>query len=329
MMPETVAVNALAAGTLRAINGLVGPRVTKAYELLLNRPDLGDEDVLRDPAVRETLLENGMAEIVPGSPSALRAIEPVLAFEAVILHQQRRTMEQQARISIAQRSAYQLRRQMDREGDAGAPRLVSRPEEILALSNSIARVTTEEYLSINTSRDLLRARSHRLSYAIPGPRNRNVRQRSIYETSYLTDKAGAEAVAESAAAGSEIRTLPSLPIELRISDGYCALLPLSHTEPDTSMYIRSPTLVKGLRDYFNLLWERATPIGGGESELDSEYRDILVLLNQGLKDEAIARRLDLTLRTVRRRIATLQDRLRVSTRFAAGAAAQRRGWLDS
>ena len=47
----------------------------------------------------------------------------------------------------------------------------------------------------------------------------------------------------------------------------------------------------------------------------------------GAKDEQIARKLDLSLRTVRRRIAALMTELGVDTRFQAGVEAARRGWL--
>ncbi|MFI6494765.1 hypothetical protein [Streptomyces sp. NPDC050564] len=47
-------------------------------------------------------------------------------------------------------------------------------------------------------------------------------------------------------------------------------------------------------------------------------RQLLHLLTSGLKDEAAARHLGLSLRTVRRRIAALMDRTGANTRFQAG-----------
>jgi DNA-binding NarL/FixJ family response regulator len=56
---------------------------------------------------------------------------------------------------------------------------------------------------------------------------------------------------------------------------------------------------------------------------------VLELMAEGLHDEAIARRAGITTTTttVRRHIAAIMGRLGVSSRFAAGAAAQRRGWI--
>ena len=48
---------------------------------------------------------------------------------------------------------------------------------------------------------------------------------------------------------------------------------------------------------------------------------------EGLLDDAIARRAGLSVTTVRRHVAAIMKRLDVSSRFAAGAAAQRKGWI--
>jgi DNA-binding NarL/FixJ family response regulator len=54
---------------------------------------------------------------------------------------------------------------------------------------------------------------------------------------------------------------------------------------------------------------------------------VLELMAQGLHDDAIAHRVGISTTTVRRHITAIIDRLGVRSRFAAGAAAQRRGWI--
>jgi DNA-binding NarL/FixJ family response regulator len=49
---------------------------------------------------------------------------------------------------------------------------------------------------------------------------------------------------------------------------------------------------------------------------------------EGLADDAIAHRAGVSLVTVRRDIKKIMTRLGVTSRFAAGAAARRRGWID-
>lgn len=79
---------------------------------------------------------------------------------------------------------------------------------------------------------------------------------------------------------------------------------------------------------FDTAWERAVPIGPvTDEEITEEDRELLTLLTSGLKDEAIARRLDVHVHTVRRRITRLMAVLNAETRFQAGVQAALRGWL--
>jgi DNA-binding NarL/FixJ family response regulator len=54
---------------------------------------------------------------------------------------------------------------------------------------------------------------------------------------------------------------------------------------------------------------------------------LLALLLAGLKDDAIARQLGLSTRTMRRRMKHLLDLLGADNRFQAGVQATRRGWI--
>jgi DNA-binding NarL/FixJ family response regulator len=87
-----------------------------------------------------------------------------------------------------------------------------------------------------------------------------------------------------------------------------------------------------MRAYFEQLWHKATPFGAGRARddegLTSQERVLLVLLSQGMTDEVAARRLGLSLRTVRRMMADLMDRLGAKSRFEAGMRASQRGWLS-
>ena len=81
-----------------------------------------------------------------------------------------------------------------------------------------------------------------------------------------------------------------------------------------------------------MLCERATPLRpAGPTEpgdrLTPTQQSVLELMAQGLQDDAIARRAGISTTTVRRHISAIMHRLGVSSRFAAGAAAQRQGWI--
>ncbi|WP_409484684.1 helix-turn-helix domain-containing protein [Arsenicicoccus dermatophilus] len=86
--------------------------------------------------------------------------------------------------------------------------------------------------------------------------------------------------------------------------------------------VRDPMLVQTFRHLFELAWAAGMP-PPDESADDADDRRLLTLLAAGHKDEAIARHLGVSLRTVRRRVATLMDELGVSTRFQLGMAVAR------
>jgi len=51
------------------------------------------------------------------------------------------------------------------------------------------------------------------------------------------------------------------------------------------------------------------------------------MLENGFTDEGISRKMDVSIRTVRRTMADLMKRLNAQSRFQAGAEAVRRGWI--
>jgi DNA-binding CsgD family transcriptional regulator len=167
----------------------------------------------------------------------------------------------------------------------------------------------------------------------PLPASRGlVRCRSIYEASVMEDPVG-----------------PAHHPGVRGSGGACAAAAQGADEAETgrlhhcdtaatpagtagALLIRAPVIIAALREYFEMLWERATPIApqrGGQpgDRVTPAQHTVLGLMAEGLHDDAIARRAGISTTTVRRHIAAIMDRLNVTSRFAAGAAAQRRGWI--
>lgn len=119
---------------------------------------------------------------------------------------------------------------------------------------------------------------------------------------------------------------------MKLADHTTAMLALTPTGIAGALIIRAPVIIATLRDYFELLWERATPLNAPAQAVDGErltgaQQKVLTLMAQGLADAAIARRAGISVTTVRRHITAIMAKLSVTSRFAAGAAAQRRGWI--
>jgi DNA-binding CsgD family transcriptional regulator len=124
-------------------------------------------------------------------------------------------------------------------------------------------------------------------------------------------------------AGEDARVLPKVPMKLLIVDRRIALVPLASGEDAAAIVVYPSVLLDALVTLFGMLWERACPFGGSSQESKSlEFSDeecqLVNMLASGLKDETAARHLGLGVRTTRRRIAAVMDRLGAVTRFQAG-----------
>lgn len=131
--------------------------------------------------------------------------------------------------------------------------------------------------------------------------------------------------------GERVRLLPSVPCRMAIFGHEVAILPESWgSSRGNRLLIRQPALVAALRAFFDSMWSRGVTVPGLETTdaaTSGVSRQLLEMLARGAKDEQISRALGLSLRTVRRRIASLMSELGADSRFQAGIEAVRRGWL--
>jgi DNA-binding CsgD family transcriptional regulator len=128
-------------------------------------------------------------------------------------------------------------------------------------------------------------------------------------------------------AGAKIRTIDHVPSWFFALGDDAAGLPAewgsSLPESAYNCYlVRAPIVVAALRTLFEELWARAVPITSPAGTIQ-----VLRLASQGMSDESIARHLGVSVRTVRARFADAMVDLGAQSRFQAGAAAARRGWL--
>ena len=90
--------------------------------------------------------------------------------------------------------------------------------------------------------------------------------------------------------------------------------------------VQPSLLLDTLMGFFDSLWQLAIPLRAGEGgEARDEESTILRGLAVGLTDDAIARDLGVSERTVARRIARLQQTMAARSRFQLGLQAERRG----
>jgi DNA-binding CsgD family transcriptional regulator len=145
-------------------------------------------------------------------------------------------------------------------------------------------------------------------------------QRRTAESPYM-----ATYLADAARPGREIRTSDSLPLRMILFDDNLAVLP---TDPQDSgrgaVAIHGKTLVKSLHAVYNAFWYSSAPLGWeversdlGTPALDGQELLVVRMLAAGVKDDAIARRLGVSSRTLSRLISVLLEKLGARTRFQA------------
>ncbi|NHC47572.1 LuxR family transcriptional regulator [Motilibacter aurantiacus] len=160
---------------------------------------------------------------------------------------------------------------------------------------------------------------------------RGVRMRSLLQHSARACPVTQAYVRALTAAGGEVRTTEVVVGRLVAFDRKMAFLSRSSSGGGATV-LRQPDVVEYLCDLFEQNWQNAAPFGdeGLTPDLrDSMRRTLLEMLARGMKDEAIARTLGMSLRTCRRRIAEVMDEVGARSRFEAGVKAAQLRLLDA
>lgn len=161
---------------------------------------------------------------------------------------------------------------------------------------------------------------------------RGVRMRTLYQHSARASLSTQGYVERLTEAGAEYRTAAELPDRAVVFDRSVAFLPrrADGGTGEGAVLVRDPDVVAYLCRVFEQHWSGAAPFRGTSEaaykEVGPSLRRALVgLLAEGAKDEVIARRMGMSLRTCRRHIAELLEELGAESRFQGGALAERAG----
>ncbi|TWE28571.1 helix-turn-helix transcriptional regulator [Prauserella muralis] len=167
---------------------------------------------------------------------------------------------------------------------------------------------------------------------------RGVRYRMLFPDDARIAAGTSRHLAQLAQDGAEIRTMPAVPVEALVVDRAFAIVPAERRDghgaaevADVAVF-RLPSVVATITELVERLWPSAVPLAASPrprpAGLDRRDRDLLSLLSAGCTDESAAATLGVSVRTVRRMVSSLMDRLGARSRFQAGAKAAGRGWLE-
>jgi len=213
-----------------------------------------------------------------------------------------------------------------------APELAFGPDEIKRKLESLVTQTKREVATFSPDGAYTAAAIRDSQDRNKEMYTRGIHSRTIYLSSARNKKPIIEYVSWLNERGSEVRTVPKLPLRMIISDRKIAVLPLDphHGMAGISIH-RDEAVVSSLQTLFEMTWASATPFGltiaSGEKGPTIEERAILELLSLGRSDMEIATQLGLSARTIRRRLVELMERLQAKTRFEAAYLAVKKNWI--
>lgn len=321
-----------------------------AYEHLLEYGRRDDRHLCRrfgvEPervnAIYRLLTELCVVEEDPGRPDSWRAVEPRLAMAKLVA-----PLEDEARRSAI--VAEQLRTQLQSLIPVHQTVTGSRSHQHIDIIDDPAKLATvfsEKLATCRGSVYVLHPDDQQpwpfrdtAATLLTEAMARGVRLRGTLQ--HNARSYAPTLVEHLSSAGADLRTGVDLPAHVIVFDDDCCMVSVPGRSPDgsalpgrtTTLVIHQPLIVALLTGVCRAAWAQGAPFlapGTDRARIAGHLRQgILQLLAGGAKDEAVARRLGLSVRTCRRHISEIMQALGADSRFQAGVEACSRGLVPA
>ncbi|MGW1259831.1 DUF6879 family protein [Streptomyces sp. NPDC002513] len=301
-------------------------------------PQLAARTQLTLDSVRDGLDELHEVALVSTSSQVdeYRALNPIDGVKKLLARQQDEMLVFQRRLEASLAAATRLIAQCSELGGASPG---SEGDELLGIEAIRGRLEELSEAAVRTIMTFAPGGAHTEAdlLASRGPNarllERGVRSQTIYLDSIRNDQATCDHVQWLNDHGAMARTTAALPTRMIIFDRRVAVLPTDTQDAAVgAVVLRGRGNVAALCALFDELWAGATPWGDRpqrkETGLTGQEVQVIRLLAEGITDEAIAKRLGVSTRTVRRLVANVMTVLDARSRFEAGVRAVQGGWID-
>lgn len=343
--PESVGGCGCDLESLRSLTGLgISAEAVHLYGYLLRTRQatpaaLSEHAGLTGERTTQVVAELSRSALVSLHDDLVRAVRPSVALPRLLEQFDQQLQAQRSRLSAAraatttvvQDSIEQHRRHVGLEVATGAEQAGARVSDLLAgASHEVLTMVT----TLPEDSTLAHARTADLWLL-----ERGVGTRMLVLAAHLRRSAAyREHLGLLAQKGARIRVAAGLPTRMLLIDGATAVLPDVDDAPEQgAIVVRHASLVRLATQVFEAMWDGTPTLeayprdGGGDdaaawapSDLE---RQVIRLLAQGNKDEAVARRVGMSLRSLRRLIAQVSHEAGASSRFELGVQCRDRGWL--
>lgn len=305
----------------------------RVYVAMLQQPALDltglvDATDLAEPRVRAALDSLAELDLLRDDSGDSRLVPPHVGYGQLVAEAERRLAEQQAELGAAKVALAKLASEHHSRHEREAVVRLSSLDSIRDRLAVLAENCRTECLSFSPGKqapDAIEASKPLNEAALA----RGVTIRFVYVDSVRHDVATRDYARWLAERGGEARTVPVVPHQMVVVDREVAILP--DQVEGGALEVHSPGVVAALISHFETVWAHGQQLGHETDQdadgLTAQQRELFRLLAGGDTDATAARKLDVSLRTVRRMMAELHERLGARSRLEAGVLAERAGWL--
>ncbi|MEU6862345.1 LuxR C-terminal-related transcriptional regulator [Streptomyces sp. NPDC046876] len=302
----------------------------------------GDSDTAQDPqATHRRLVELGLVRETPGGQ--LAPVSPAKAVEGLVeakVARLRKELEEEAsRTGIVDSLLAEHEKSLEGGGQtpdiSGTTQHIEGMASVRAVIDELTFFTRTESLTTSPTGVLSPESISHARLLDSRILRRKVHMRTLMASPALEDAPTMAYLRELASKGAHIR-ISYEPLErLIICDRAAALTPIDPARSSKGAILtRDPGLVAALVSLFERMWQTAHDLpasADGENPdtgfANSFQRQILRSLYAAEKDEIGARELGIAVRTYRKHVASIMQRLGASNRFQAALLARERGWI--
>ncbi|MBW5485971.1 hypothetical protein GPJ59_29920 [Streptomyces bambusae] len=287
--------------------------------------DMGEPEVIR---AEETLMTMRLLRPMPGTPEVLVPVSPDAAAADLVgpVENEIRDLQQSVADVKSQMlgllpAYFETRR---RRNQAEAFDVITDVGVLQSMLDEWGARCRSELLTVQpggnrSNVDMKKAEANALTRL-----RRGVGIRHLYQHTIRSDVTACDYVRNIVAEGAEVRTTDEVVDRMFIYDREVAFLPEQQVEGRRpgAIVVREPGLVAFLCKVYEHQWAGAAPFVPGTPETadiaDDLKRSIIRLMAQGHKDEMVARRLGMSVRTCRRHIARIMEEMESTSRFQTG-----------
>ncbi|MGW4905312.1 helix-turn-helix domain-containing protein [Streptomyces sp. NPDC004270] len=314
------------------------------YRTMLEYPSDGVADLARRldappdeiRSALDRLSELPLVQVSADDPQRVFAISPDIGMEILLARQQAELAAAQQRLAACRVAADKLISEFADQNSArdkvGVMRLDG-TESVRAYLASINSQVTDELLSLSPGGPQTAA-----NMRASRPLNQRLLERGVRLCTLFLDSIRHDAATVSHARwltehGGQVRTVPSLPTRLIISDRRVAIVAMDTEDTALGAFaITIPGVVAALGALFDNYWRSGQTFGAPAEEapdnLNRQQKAVLELLARGYTDQSVAKRLGVSVRTARRIATDVISHLDARSRFQAGVHAVQMGHLS-